>query len=409
MALQRANSIRGSYKSHLPFSVLQSPEVFMERPRLSTDEWTAERSHMPLQKYSKPAFKRTYYAEEPRKTSGKKKWRVRFIKWIINTRCTENSIWASSATIGLITLCLQGIPMFLLDWVHITEPHPINMIDEKGDPVEVQFTYNAGYFQMCRTLTANLSALGIIEDEPVHMENPEICVENSIYTGKDLSDFSFATNAILVRLTIPTVLHLAGTLLTGFAFMLSFVGYWKKSSKTLCSAIFYVLGGLAVLIGMLQMICIVDDEMYPRMKPNSAGEPSVFSFKYGYSLMAAALSFLPIQICVYLQTSAYFNRFPKPHQKAIAVPGLSELLQQVAIIRSRSHQLGRLPSVTTPSLICGSGSSANSGVSVNFAARRRESRTSKDFGVFGIQQEVRNVVPPLTESFVRRPSAQLVL
>lgn len=30
-------------------------------------------------------------------------------------------------------------------------------------------------------------------------------------------------------------------------------------------------------------VCVVDDELAPRMKPNAAGEPSKFSFKYGIS------------------------------------------------------------------------------------------------------------------------------
>ena len=59
--------------------------------------------------------------------------------------------------------------------------------------------------------------------------------------------------------------------------------------------------GLVVLIGVLQVICVVDDEMAPRMKPNAAGEPSAFSFRYGISFMAAALSFLPVQLCVWLE------------------------------------------------------------------------------------------------------------
>ena len=61
--------------------------------------------------------------------------------------------------------------------------------------------------------------------------------------------------------------------------------------------------GLVVLIGVLQVICVVDDEMAPRMKPNAAGEPSAFSFRYGISFMAAALSFLPVQLCVWLEVA----------------------------------------------------------------------------------------------------------
>lgn len=34
-------------------------------------------------------------------------------------------------------------------------------------------------------------------------------------------------------------------------------------------------------MGVLQFVCVVDDEMAPRMKPNAAGEPSKFKFQYG--------------------------------------------------------------------------------------------------------------------------------
>lgn len=35
------------------------------------------------------------------------------------------------------------------------------------------------------------------------------------------------------------------------------------------------------MAGVLQLICVVDDEMYPRMKSNAAGEPSNYNFYYG--------------------------------------------------------------------------------------------------------------------------------
>lgn len=94
--------------------------------------------------------------------------------------------------------------------------------------------------------------------------------------------------------------------------------------------------GIVVLIGILQIICIVDDEMYPRMKPNTAGEPSGFTFYYGtlglklinilgFSFLTTALSFLPIQLCIYFQTMNFFKRFPKPMDKCDVIPGLIEL------------------------------------------------------------------------------------
>uniref|UniRef100_A0A915DAU5 Uncharacterized protein n=1 Tax=Ditylenchus dipsaci TaxID=166011 RepID=A0A915DAU5_9BILA len=350
MVLTRSSSSNSSvYKKKLAFSILKTSQLAMERVEL-TNLPKAEQKHLVESNYL------ALLSAQQHNQVKRKSWRIRLVQWLINTRCTENSIWVSSSVLGLITLGMQSGPLFMLNWVHITEPRPINRTDDKGDPMEVQFSYNAGYFE--------------IESRNMRRKRCLQC--------KDLGEFSFATNAILVRLTVPTVLHLCGTSLTAIAFLLSVYGHWQKDRKTLCSAIFYVLGGLTLLVGILQFICIVDDEMYPRMKPTAGGEPSAFSFRYGYSFMAAALSFLPIQICIYLQTSAYFNRYKSPNQKAKVVPGLSELLQQVATIRSRSHQLGRLASVTA---VAGSSGGVSSGVGVNFAARRRESRTSKDFGV----------------------------
>lgn len=45
----------------------------------------------------------------------------------------------------------------------------------------------------------------------------------------------------------------------------------------------------------------------------------------GLSFMAAALSFLPVQLCVWLEMTAYFRRFHTPAEKSRVVPGLGEL------------------------------------------------------------------------------------
>uniref|UniRef100_A0A914NP04 Uncharacterized protein n=1 Tax=Meloidogyne incognita TaxID=6306 RepID=A0A914NP04_MELIC len=92
-------------------------------------------------------------------------------------------------------------------------------------------------------------------------------------------------------------MHCSGALLTAFALLFSFLGHFGHNWKTICSAILYICGGLIVLIGVLQVICIVDDEMAPRMKPNAAG----------FSFMAAALSFLPVQLCVWLEVGNFKN------------------------------------------------------------------------------------------------------
>ncbi|VDL80467.1 unnamed protein product [Nippostrongylus brasiliensis] len=79
------------------------------------------------------------------------------------------------------------------------------------------------------------------------------------------------------------------------------------------------------------VVCVVDDELAPRMKPNSAGEPSKFSYIYGYPFFSAALSFLPVQICACLQAFLYFRRFPSVALKLKFVPGLEAKLRHAQL------------------------------------------------------------------------------
>ncbi|VDO58846.1 unnamed protein product [Haemonchus placei] len=65
--------------------------------------------------------------------------------------------------------------------------------------------------------------------------------------------------------------------------------------------------GIILSTAVLMVVCVVDDELAPRMKPNSAGEPSKFSYLYGYPFFSAALSFLPVQVCACLQAFLYFR------------------------------------------------------------------------------------------------------
>lgn len=92
----------------------------------------------------------------------------------------------------------------MLDWIHVTEPRPINKTDDKGDTIvkqkklktnlqEVPFLYNVGYFRMCRLMAPYI----LSNDTQIRAAYPELCFWNSILTGEDLGEFSIATVPIL--------------------------------------------------------------------------------------------------------------------------------------------------------------------------------------------------------------------
>ncbi|KAI3418792.1 hypothetical protein GPALN_007894 [Globodera pallida] len=431
-----------------------------------------------------------------------------FADLLINMRCSEESIWTFSVLLGVVVLSSQTAPIFLLNWVLIREPLALNITrlgspvagaDDQG-PLEVPCEYNAGYFGMCRRrLPMNLSgtdgALPAEVEQLIPDYAPNSCVINSIFTGgEELGEFSIATNAVTVRLLIPFVLHCSGSILTGFGLLFSLMGHFEQNCKSVCAAILYEFGGLVILVGVLQVICIVDDEMAARMKPNAAGEPSAFSFHYvefrlirvdfglirvdfglikvdfgmirvdfglirvdfglikvdfglirvefvlirvdfglirvdfglikvdfglirvDFGLIRVDFGLIKVdfglirvdfglirvdfgliskfyspQFCVWLEITTFFRRFSSPLEKTRVIPGLSELLSHLSLVRtSRTHQLGRPGGWVSGGLV---GHHSSAGISVNFASRRRESRAaSKDMGMLGEQIFIRRAL-----------------
>ncbi|EPB73458.1 hypothetical protein ANCCEY_07442 [Ancylostoma ceylanicum] len=59
-------------------------------------------------------------------------------KCIIEARCTDNVLFAGAAVIGAVVLVLQSFPIFMNNWVFLTEPRPINKTNENGEQMCLQ-------------------------------------------------------------------------------------------------------------------------------------------------------------------------------------------------------------------------------------------------------------------------------
>ncbi|KAK0396935.1 hypothetical protein QR680_001917 [Steinernema hermaphroditum] len=235
-----------------------------------------------------------------------------FTRSIIRAKCTDSVLWKFTTIVGAFVIIMHTVPIFMHNWVYLTEPRLINQVDENGEQLDVIFFYDAGYFQMCREFRSNETSPAVDASSESFEYN---CYWNPFLTGDDLSDISVATLAILQRIGYPSLMHVAGCLVCYLAYALSIAGHFSRNARTLQAAILYICGGLTVAVAVLQFVCIVDDELSPRMKPNAAGEPSKFNFRYGLSFFLSALSFLPVQLCAYFNAYLYFRRYPTPFDK----------------------------------------------------------------------------------------------
>ncbi|KAK6008993.1 hypothetical protein OSTOST_26109, partial [Ostertagia ostertagi] len=80
-------------------------------------------------------------------------------RYIIEAKCTDNTLFAGAAAFGTVVLVLQSFPIFMNNWVFLTEPRPINKTNENGEQIEGTFHYNVGYFQVCRMYINNQSGI----------------------------------------------------------------------------------------------------------------------------------------------------------------------------------------------------------------------------------------------------------
>ncbi|VDO55322.1 unnamed protein product [Haemonchus placei] len=80
-------------------------------------------------------------------------------QYIIEAKCTDDVLFISAAIFGAVVLILQTFPIFMNNWVFLTEPRPINKTNENGEQIESTFHYNVGYFQVCRTYKSNESGI----------------------------------------------------------------------------------------------------------------------------------------------------------------------------------------------------------------------------------------------------------
>ncbi|CDW53387.1 hypothetical protein TTRE_0000165101 [Trichuris trichiura] len=108
-------------------------------------------------------------------------------------------------------------------------------------------------------------------------------------------------------------LHFIALLLASVGFIFAVNGYMQNNKK--CITADSILG-ILLSIGLMQFICVVDDEMNTRLKPTTEGEPSKYKSYYGNYFHEEAF------LHVFLQL------FSASEDKLKIVPGLNRLLQK---------------------------------------------------------------------------------
>ncbi|KFD57774.1 hypothetical protein M514_01444 [Trichuris suis] len=194
------------------------------------------------------------------------------------------------------------------------------------------FHFHLGYWRICRQAIIdheeNLTAVEqkfLQHDKSVQFT----CLHKlSMADEDDLTSFSIAGGAIASRMLLMLFLHFIALLLASVGFIFAVNGYMQNNKKCITAAVVHVMAGILLSIGLMQFICVVDDEMNTRLKPTSEGEPSKYKSYYGSSFLLTAMSFMLLQLCALNELHVFLQLYSASEDKLKIVPGLNRLLQK---------------------------------------------------------------------------------
>ncbi|VDP01569.1 unnamed protein product [Soboliphyme baturini] len=208
--------------------------------------------------------------------------------------CSDNNVAFSNFLFGMLAVLIQLSSLCSNHWFYTIEPRAADGTDERGDPKEVLFIYNAGYWWICREPYGdgfdNSSTLGFLEGSEYEMQ-------------------------------LAVILHIVSLCLTTSSVALSFFGFLRKDIRTLIASMTYILSGIIISMSVLQFICVLEDEMNTRVKPTPEGEPSKYRSYYGWSFVLASCSFIFIQVCALIELLIYLRRYNTIEEKLVLNDG----------------------------------------------------------------------------------------
>ncbi|XP_071107899.1 voltage-dependent calcium channel gamma-5 subunit-like [Haliotis cracherodii] len=160
------------------------------------------------------------------------------------------------------------------------------------------------------------------------------CLKNELLEAAMCSSISYqvsnegrenqaeTTMTIIAAMRGSVPLPVTALFLALFAAILNVMGSIHSDVKTLVCAVFYVLAGLALAVGIILYISAINDEVGYRA--SSKKEAGGFEYTYGWSFFCAGISFMSSEIAAVISVTLYLRRNAKVEDMIRIIPGLEE-------------------------------------------------------------------------------------
>uniref|UniRef100_A0A087XJB2 Calcium voltage-gated channel auxiliary subunit gamma 5 n=3 Tax=Poecilia TaxID=8080 RepID=A0A087XJB2_POEFO len=201
--------------------------------------------------------------------------------------CSRKALTLLSSVFAISGLGLLGVAVSTDYWLYLEE----GVIMPVNQTADIKTSLHSGLWRVCFLAG----------------EESGRCFTIEYMMPMSLQLTSESTGNVLKMIRSATPFPLVSLFFMFIGFVLNNIGHVRPHRTILAfvSGIFFILSGLALVVGLVLYISSINDEMLNRTKSSEA----YFSYKYGWSFAFAALSFLLTESAGVMSVYLFMKRY----------------------------------------------------------------------------------------------------
>ncbi|XP_017277353.1 voltage-dependent calcium channel gamma-5 subunit [Kryptolebias marmoratus] len=201
--------------------------------------------------------------------------------------CSRKALTLLSSVFAISGLGLLGVAVSTDYWLYLEE----GVITPLNQSAEIKTSMHSGLWRVCF----------LAGDESGRCFTIEYMMPASVQLTSE------STGNVLKMIRSATPFPLVSLIFMFIGFVLNNIGHVRPHRTILAfvSGIFFILSGLALVVGLVLYISSINDEMLNRTKSSE----TFFSYKYGWSFAFAALSFLLTESAGVMSVYLFMKRY----------------------------------------------------------------------------------------------------
>ncbi|XP_075942140.1 voltage-dependent calcium channel gamma-5 subunit isoform X1 [Anarhichas minor] len=210
--------------------------------------------------------------------------------------CSRKALTLLSSVFAISGLGLLGVAVSTDYWLYLEE----GVIMPLNQSIDIKTSLHSGLWRVC-FLAGEFLCPSFSGEESGR------CFTVAFVMPMNVQLTSESTVNVLKMIRSATPFPLVSLFFMFIGFVLNNIGHVRphRSILPFVSGIFFILSGLALVVGLVLYISSINDEMLNRTKSSEA----FFTYKYGWSFAFAAISFLLTESAGVMSVYLFMKRY----------------------------------------------------------------------------------------------------